>query len=84
MQGKLCTIDVFFYQMSVDEESADGVALSTVLVELWLLVLGRNAVGSQARIFSTALFRMAHQPRRSSRVSADSRCHSVVMPVLRF
>lgn len=81
--------DLLVYQMSVDAAvdvdaaPSDGVALSTVVVELWLPALGLNAVGSQALMLSTALLRTPLQPMRSSRVSAESRWRTVVNPSLR-
>ena len=71
--------------MSVDPEVA-------VSVEAWdpegLAALsvattgGLKAVGSQDRMFSRARLRIMHQPKRSSRVSADRRWRIEVEPDL--
>merc|ERR1719188_2814775 len=76
------------YQMSVETDDpaslrvSEGAALSIVLVEASLSARGLKALGSHARMLSMAFWRMAHQATRSSRVSAERRCRTVVKPDL--
>ena len=62
------------------EPDAAEVAESTEEAEVREADRGLKAIGSQARMLSRARLRTAHQLRRSSRVSAESRCRRFVTP----
>ena len=68
--------------MSVEAELMVS-SVSTEAVVLSEPDLGRIEVGSQARMFSRAMFKILHQFSRSSRVSAIKRCLIVVTPRFR-